>query len=530
MKRIVSLLLAAVMCLCLMPLAMAETYTSDNVNPVGEYPIVKTPITVTVMGRKNAGAPDWSELELFKRLTEITGISFEFEIGETGTTFTEQKNIALMGREYAEIILRDDSAATTDEETYGPLGTFLDLTDLIAEYAPNITAMFEKYPEVKAASTAMDGKIYGLPYVFETATTQGHTGFFSEEWMKNVGIDKVPETVDELYEMLVAFKEQDANGNGDPDDEIPFTCAGLNTTIRRLLIPAFTGTSEGLGFDIKDGKIVYAPALPEYKEFLIYTNKLYTEGLLDAEFAIQTSQQWLAKVKANLSGVYSSSPTGLDPSTTAQQLSLPPLTSATNDTPMAIKPDSIYPGRAFITDRCKDPVAAIRLLDMFYATEENAVEGFYGNTCFVGWEGEHWQYTDETKTAYQWIAPITGFGDINLSVSVNMELPGLLQFPAMPVGDSLMEMKVEQVNAMQKPYYKAAFPINARYTAEESERGNIIENDLYSYVTSMTVKFITGEKPISEFDSYIKTLNDIGLQELLTIKEAVYQRWIAAMD
>ena len=34
-----------------------------------------------------------------------------------------------------------------------------------------------------------------------------------------------------------------------------------------------------------------------------------------------------------------------------------------------------YPGRAFITDKCSDPVAAIRLLDMFYATEEDAVEG-----------------------------------------------------------------------------------------------------------------------------------------------------------
>ena len=41
---------------------------------------------------------------------------------------------------------------------------------------------------------------------FHTATVQGHTAFFSEEWMKNVGVDKVPETTDELYDMLVAFK------------------------------------------------------------------------------------------------------------------------------------------------------------------------------------------------------------------------------------------------------------------------------------------------------------------------------------
>ena len=505
---------------------------SSNVNPVGEYPIVKEPITFKIMGRKDPGAPDWSELEVFKRLSEMTNINFEFEISESGT-WTEQKNIALVGGEYGDIILRDDSQATTDEETYGPQGIFLDLTDLIDQYAPNIKAMMEKYPDVKAAMTSLDGKIYGLPYVFHTATVQGHTGFFSEKWMKNVGIDKVPETTDELYEMLKAFKEQDANGNGDPNDEIPFTCVGLTTTIRDLLIPAFTGLPDGLSFNVDDdGNVVYAPATAEYKDFLLYANKLYEEGLLDVEFSTQTSQQWQAKVKADQCGVYSGSPTTLDPSVTDNQLSLPPLTSPTNDEKVVKQPLYLYPGRAFITDKCQDPVAAIRLLDMFYATEENAVEGFCGTTLFAGYEGEHWQYTDDTKTAYEWIDPITGFGDINQTVSVNMELPGLLEFEATPVGSPLMEMKCEQVNEMQAPYYnlKNAYPSNARFTAEESERGNVIENDLYNQVVMMTTKFITGDADIeSGWEDYLASLDQIGLPELLEIKEAAMDRWNAAI-
>lgn len=505
---------------------------SSNVNPVGEYPIVKEPITFKIMGRKDPGAPDWSELEVFKRLSEMTNINFEFEISESGT-WTEQKNIALVGGEYGDIILRDDTQATTDEETYGPQGIFLDLTDLIDQYAPNIKAMMEKYPDVKAAMTSLDGKIYGLPYVFHTATVQGHTGFFSEKWMKNVGIDKVPETTDELYEMLKAFKEQDANGNGDPNDEIPFTCVGLTTTIRDLLIPAFTGLPDGLSFNVDDdGNVVYAPATAEYKDFLLYANKLYEEGLLDVEFSTQTSQQWQAKVKADQCGVYSGSPTTLDPSVTDNQLSLPPLTSPTNDEKVVKQPLYLYPGRAFITDKCQDPVAAIRLLDMFYATEENAVEGFCGTTLFAGYEGEHWQYTDDTKTAYEWIDPITGFGDINQTVSVNMELPGLLEFEATPVGSPLMEMKCEQVKEMQAPYYnlKNAYPSNVRFTAEESERGNVIENDLYNQVVMMTTKFITGDADIeSGWEDYLASLDQIGLPELLEIKEAAMDRWNAAI-
>ncbi|MEG1445766.1 MAG: ABC transporter substrate-binding protein [Ruthenibacterium sp.] len=541
MKKLLSIILALTLCVSMLAgcggassstaaSAAPAPDTATNVSAVGEYPIVKEPITFKIMGRKDPGAPDWGELEIFKRLSKLTNINFEFELSES-ETWTEQKNIALVGGEYGDMIWRDDSAAVTDEETYGPQGIFLDLTDLIDQYAPNIKALLASRPDVKAAITSMDNKIYGLPYLFTTATTQGHTGFFSEEWMKNAGIEKVPETTDELYDMLVAFKNTDANGNGDANDEIPFTTSGLVTTMRDLLIPAFTGLPDGLSFNLDDaGKVVYAPATKEYKEFLLFANKLYAEGLLDPEFSTQTSQQWQAKVKENLCGVYSASPTLLDPeTTTAQQLSLPPLTSATNSKKVVKQPFSLYPGRAFITDKCSDPVAAIRLLDMFYATEENAVEGFYGNTTFVGYEGEHWKYTDDTKKAYEWIAPITGFGDINKTVSVNMELPGMLDFTAMPSGNPLMEMKVTQVNKMQKPYYTSAYPINARFTTEESERGNVIENDLYSYVVLMTTKFIVGEQDIeSGFDAYLETLEKTGLSELLTIKETALQRWNAA--
>ena len=119
------------------------------------------------MGAKDPGAPDWSELEVFQRLSEITNINFEFEVSETGT-WPEQKNIALVGGEYGDIILRDKSAtdanmAVTDEETYGPQGIFLDLTDLIDQYAPNIKAMMEKYPDVKASMLVMAALTSGTP-------------------------------------------------------------------------------------------------------------------------------------------------------------------------------------------------------------------------------------------------------------------------------------------------------------------------------------------------------------------------------
>ena len=59
-------------------------------------------------------------------------------------------------------------------------GFALDITDLMNEWGYT-----DKVNPAYLELISRDGKIYGLPYVFHTATVQGHTAFFSEEWMKN---------------------------------------------------------------------------------------------------------------------------------------------------------------------------------------------------------------------------------------------------------------------------------------------------------------------------------------------------------
>ena len=44
---------------------------------------------------------------------------------------------------------------------------------------------------------------------------------YNKEWLDNVGME-APTNIDEFYEVMKAFRDQDANGNGDASDEIPF--------------------------------------------------------------------------------------------------------------------------------------------------------------------------------------------------------------------------------------------------------------------------------------------------------------------
>ena len=112
--------------------------------------------------------------------------------------------------------------ATVDEDYTKYNGLFLDMTPYLSEeLTPNILSMFEEEPDTKVLATTMEGKIYATPKFQGKWPSTNTIMFINQEWLDNLGLE-MPTTFTEFKEVLTAFKEQDANGNGDPDDEIPF--------------------------------------------------------------------------------------------------------------------------------------------------------------------------------------------------------------------------------------------------------------------------------------------------------------------
>ena len=503
----------------------------DYLNPVGKYPITKEKISVRMMASKDATQPDdWNELLVFQRLEKDTNVHIDFEI-VNGDVFQTQMSVQLASNNYPDIFAR--GMIVDNENTYGPTGKFMELTELIERYSPNLQKLWKLHPDSKAGMTTPDGKIYGLCYYYPSIANVPITSFFNESWMNNVGIQKVPETTEELHKMLKAFKEKDANNNGDPNDEIPFSYVGVGA-FRLYIQPAitgYTGGSDSSGWDIDDnGKVVYIPELDVYKDYLEYCNMLYKEELVDPEFITQDMNQLRAKIKSNLVGMYNMSPTilnGTDVEARGEnQICLPPLTSPTNSKKVLAAPINMTTPNAVITDKCKYPEAVIRYFDMFYASEEDAYNNFCGKTVLLGYENEHWRYTNKEKTNYEFIAPIVNSDDINKSISVTMFLPGYVNINSMLVSNKYMTQKVDEYIKKQKPYNRYAFPAMARYTKQEAEQVSLPATDLDNYVKMMEAKFIIGEEPLSKFSDYQKELKTYKVDEIKAVKQAVYDRWI----
>lgn len=164
-------------------------------------------------------------------------------------------------------------------------GLIIDLTDLIAQYAPNLTRIYTERPELRKQVETADGKMYYFPCINPMQTVEEicrkcYNGLIiRDDWLKKLGLT-APMTIDEWYEVLTAFKTQDPNGNGFPD-EIPFDGWGLP-----YFLPAFGVMNT---FCIKrDGTVAYGPMEPEYKAYLETMHKWYEEGLLGSNCLIHS--------------------------------------------------------------------------------------------------------------------------------------------------------------------------------------------------------------------------------------------------
>lgn len=122
-----------------------------------------------------------------------------------------------------------------------------------------------------------DGHIYGLPgisemgYIDDDGTYIGIGAIpqftsINKDWLEKVGME-MPTTLDELHDVLVAFKENDCNGNGDATDEIPMSfmannwCAGMTTLFAGF---GFTDYNEDHRA-IDNGKVYYQATSENYK-------------------------------------------------------------------------------------------------------------------------------------------------------------------------------------------------------------------------------------------------------------------------
>lgn len=481
-------------------------------------PIAKEKITLKVMAPKHPMGGPWENLRIFKDLEEMTNIHLEFDVAYEG--FEEKKNLALATGDLPDIFL--GALTAEDEEIYGPQGVLIDLTDLIEQHGVNIKKAFEKYPLLKKTITASDGKIYALGRVIKTPTMGSYKPVINKVWLENLGLE-VPETIDELYNVLKAFKEGDPNKNGQQDEiplgEIDFGILG------GMLLPAFGEMAQDIA--LKDGKVVFTPITEGYKHYLEFLHKLYQEKLIDPMFMSQSMDEYLAKTKQNLYGVLGH----IRQADWQQYQILSPLTSQYNSERFSSSSDVAYASGAFaITKVNKYPVESIKWADLFFTESDEGVNGITGVALWIGRRGVDWDFTEDGSAIRYLFEPEEGMTEIQtLLQKVTPSETGL-------VGTCVLEKPFESpyLRWVGESNMRYIFPYirperiypNVRFTSEEQEKLSIMKADITNFVSQSRARFITGEDSLDKWDEYVKTLKDMGIDEYISIHQTAYDRFM----
>lgn len=485
-------------------------------------PIFDEPITLTMMGSKAAIQGEWKNMHFFQDMEKLTNIKFEYK-EVPSDAFAQKKNLAFASMELPDIFFAG-RLTETDEVTYGKAGLLIPLEDLIDKYAPNLKKLMDENPNIKKSITTGDGHIYALPQIGNVPRDLCDKIWINAKWLDNLGL-KMPETVDELYAVLKAFKENDPNGNGKAD-EIPFSSTGINYNMM------YNFGIVDSRFNNNNGKIEYAPMTNNYKECLRFMKKLYSEGLLDNEFLTQTSQQMTAKGNEGRIGMFSAADAFLVVKTEDDEnyKPLPPLTSDVHSEKVWGKSSGINRGRFAITKNNKYPEATMRWIDYLYSEEG-------GILATSGREGEDWQWTDDTKTSWTRYKP-DGMNAEEYRAGFVTPASGSVvpcYYDKTYVLKQLLKPMYENgpVNRLDKdveeayvPYWKDFYPLV--YHSEENEKKlETMKTDITTYVEQMDAKFITGVENIDgKWSDYINKLKTMKVDEMIRIYQEAYDGYL----
>lgn len=493
-------------------------------------PIVKEPITLNILYPRQPYHGDFELMWFNTEILRLTNITLKYDLVEA-TGFEERKNLAFASGDYPDLFFV--GTTKTDDMMYGPQGIIVNLSELVEKHAPVLSDLLADNENFRRMLTSPDGAIYSFPtYVDIERDLIRARPFFNKKWVDNLNL-KLPTTLDELYEVLDAFKNDDPNQSGQADT-IPLSCRykpnyGVETYINAAL--GFVSRRH----DIRNDTYHFVPMQPEYKEYLKYMNKLYANELLDTEYFTQDGSQLNAKVTELRVGMTDAGVNGLiaDLDDVKQYIMLPALTSKTNEVPQWIGSTNELRGAGtfVMTDKCQYPEAAIKLLDFFFTQEGTRmvrVGPEYGK--YEGIEGGWEIFTDEsgkqnTRLHFEGFDGFWNFRGQHTPLNIPFFSSDDIIF--LVIGQDPRNQFISDVvhGSGLLDIRRLDYP-EIYFSEDEADTLAVIEADILSYIEEMDARFITGNRNIDDdWDNYIAEITRMGINEVISIRQEAYDRW-----
>lgn len=492
-------------------------------------PIVAEPTTFSVWAALDIGAvgmDDMNESPTWQRVAELTNVSLDWTLASTSAK-SEQFNLMLVSEQYDDAI--NNGSWNQNLSYYMDQDVIIDLADLIADYAPNYTAVRNSDEVVYRDTMLDDGSIGAFHRVLKSRQPSWFGLVVRDDLLTQLDL-AIPTTLDEVETVLTAF--QDAG----VEAPLGFASDGMDGVFLASYGLA-GGMMQGNWLQV-DGEAQYAPVMPELKDYLIRMHDWYTRGLIDQEFYGDDPMGFrFDDVAAGMSGMFSTMSNVMSQPVRLSEIegfSLLPIA-----TPMANAGESrkialctsvlnrVELASTFcITTACADAETLVKFIDFFF-TEQGAE--------LVNWglQGETYLLDENGVMAYTDLL-LDNPDDFTqrqakLKYGIDQDaVPHLYDWEAQ-IGDMIPNAKLVYSEGAWDVNYEdeRTWPAGVSLSLEETEVASAVLGDIETYVDEMIVKFIIGQESLDNFDTYVERIYGMGLQDAIDAYQAAYDRYMA---
>lgn len=462
----------------------------------------------------------------FDELANRTGLHINLDT-VAGNAQNERFQLIIAGGDYPDLMTNVASLYSTGVDGAIADEVIIDHSQLFAEYAVNLNALIAEDDSIRKDISTDSGNVSGFPIISETAAVEGTNGpMIRKDWLDDLGLS-IPETYDQLTETLYAFK----NDKGASAAIILPYCA---VPINNFLVGGYG--IKGCSFDDYEsiepyyqvnGQVKFGPIEQGFKEYLTMLNEWYDNGLLWSDFMSDTdvNNPNADQIMAGNSGVFygnfgmiSTYDEGIEGG--ADVVAMPDQTkTAGEDIPVGFETARAFRVAWSITTACQCPELVTQTVDYLYSAE---------GALLANWGVKDVTYTEDAD------------GNKSLTDLVLNNPDGLSQDAArfyylmdgQPClsGDNRSAALSEKELAAQGIWASNRtgeynMPTGLTVTTEEGQKYNSIYTDIKTHLTENILKFVTGARPMEEFEAFVQEVTDMGIDECIAIKQAAYDRY-----
>ena len=483
--------------------------------------VSKEPKEFTVFLNFN-NMPFDSNWQVWQEAAKRTNISLKGTISLSNSNEEEAFNLMMSSGNLADIIGYVDASSL---EKLGRDGGMIPLNDLIKEHAPNIQKVLDEDASFRQTAYSLDGNIYQIPKNQELKAAE--FWWIRQDWLDKLNL-KAPTTVDELHDVLYAFRNEDPNGNG-LKDEIPlFDRAGWKQPDEYLYL-----WDTSLEFYPRDGKMKYEPLEENFKTGVSNMIKWYQEGLIDPEIFTRGASSRDTLLGGDLGGCTHDWVSTANYNSTLQEtipgFQMVAIVPPADQNGVVKERVSRYPGVGWgISSQCKDPVTVIKFMDYFFTEEGSDLMnwGIEGDTFTRDADGSK-HFTDTVLQSE--LTPIGYLRSIGAQYRIGMCQDGDYEYATMKEdgieANKLYNGHDEWFDDSLPPYLDGKMAL--KYTSDDETEYKNIMASIKPYVDEKFQSWILGVNDFdSEYDIFIKELKARGIDRALEINQKAYDTFL----